>query len=60
MVNFMKLIKSFLVAPYFLGMILGGVFLGIYVLIDKIIESDKRYRLLQKVCRILQRRSRFL
>lgn len=36
MVNFMELIKSFLVAPYFLGMILGGVFLGIYVLIDKI------------------------
>jgi len=27
-VNFMELIKSFLVAPYFLGVILGGVFLG--------------------------------
>ena len=39
MVNFMELIKSFLVAPYFLGMILGGVFLGIYVLIDKIIKN---------------------
>ena len=39
MVNFMELIKSFLVAPYFLGMILGGVFLGIYVLIDKITKN---------------------
>ena len=27
MVNFVELIKSFLVTPYFLGMILGGVFL---------------------------------
>ena len=39
MVNFMELIKSFLVAPYFLGMILGGVFLGFYVLIDKSIKN---------------------
>ena len=39
MVNFMELIKSFLVTPYFLGMILVGVFLGIYVLIDKIIKN---------------------
>ena len=60
MVNFMELIKSFLVAPYFLGMILGGVFLGIYVLIDKIIKNPIKDRLLQTVCRILQRRSSFL
>ena len=39
MVNFMELIKSFLVAPYFLGVILGGVFLGIYVLIDRVIKN---------------------
>lgn len=39
MVNFMELVKSFLAVPYFLGMILGGIFLGIYVLIDKIIEN---------------------
>ena len=37
--NFMELVKSFLAVPYFLGMILGGVFLGIYVLIDKIIKN---------------------
>ena len=37
MVNFMELVKSFLAVPYFLGMI--GVFLGIYVLIDKIIKN---------------------
>lgn len=42
MVNFMELIKSFLVAPYFLGMILGGVFLGIYMLIDKIIKNPMK------------------
>lgn len=61
MVNFMELIKSFLVAPYFLGMILGGVFLGIYVLIDKIIKNPiKDIDYYKKVCRILQRRSRFL
>lgn len=39
MVSFMALVKSFLVTPYFLGVILGGVFLGIYVLIDKIIKN---------------------
>ena len=39
MVGFMELVKSFLAVPYFLGMILGGVFLGIYVLIDKIIKN---------------------
>ena len=39
MVNLMELIKSFLAVPYFLGVILGGVFLGIYVLIDKIIKN---------------------
>ena len=39
MVNLMELIKSFLAAPYFLGMILGGLFLGIYVLIDKMIKN---------------------
>lgn len=39
MVNFMELVKSFLAAPYFLGVILGGVFLGIYVLIDKMIKN---------------------
>ena len=42
MVNFMELIKSFLVAPYFLGVILGGVFLGIYMLIDKIIKNPMK------------------
>ena len=42
MVNFMELIKSFLAAPYFLGAILGGVFLGIYVLIDKIIKNPMK------------------
>ena len=42
MVNFVELIKSFLVTPYFLGMILGGVFLGIYVLIDKIIKNPMK------------------
>ena len=42
MVNFMELIKSFLVTPYFLGMILVGVFLGIYVLIDKIIKNPMK------------------
>lgn len=39
MVSSMALVKSFLVTPYFLGVILGGVFLGIYVLIDKIIKN---------------------
>ena len=39
MVNFMELVKSFLAVPYFLGMILGGIFLGIYVLVDKIIKN---------------------
>lgn len=39
MVNLMELVKSFLAVPYFLGMILGGIFLGIYVLIDKIIKN---------------------
>lgn len=39
MVNLMELVKSFLAAPYFLGVILGGVFLGIYVLIDKMIKN---------------------
>ena len=58
MLNFVELIKSFLVTPYFLGMILGGVFLGIYVLIDKIIKNPIKG--ITKVCRILQRRSRFL
>ena len=42
MVDFMKLVKSFLAAPYFLGAILGGVFLGIYVLIDKIIKNPMK------------------
>ena len=48
MVNFMELIKSFLVAPYFLGMILGGVFLGIYVLIDKIIKNPIKISIIIK------------
>ena len=39
MVSSMASVKSFLVTPYFLGVILGGVFLGIYVLIDKIIKN---------------------
>lgn len=39
MVSIMELIKSFLVVPYFLGMILGGIFLGIYVLVDKMIKN---------------------
>ena len=39
MVNLMELVKSFLVAPYFLVVILGGIFLGIYVLIDKMIKN---------------------
>lgn len=39
MVNLMELVKLFLAVPYFLGVILGGVFLGIYVLIDKIIKN---------------------
>ena len=39
MVSSMESVKSFLVTPYFLGVILGGVFLGIYVLIDKIIKN---------------------
>lgn len=42
MVDFMELVKSFLAAPYFLGAILGGVFLGIYVLIDKIIKNQMK------------------
>lgn len=42
MVDFMELVKSFLAAPYFLGAILGGVFLGIYVLIDKIIKNPMK------------------
>ena len=37
--NLIELVKSFLAAPYFLGVILGGVFLGIYVLIDKMIKN---------------------
>lgn len=37
--SIMELVKSFLAAPYFFGVILGGVFLGIYVLIDKIIKN---------------------
>lgn len=39
MVIFMELIKSFLVAPYFLGVTIGAVFLGIYVLINKIVKN---------------------
>ena len=39
MVNLMELVKSFLAVPYFLGVILDGVFLGIYVLIDNIIKN---------------------
>lgn len=39
MVSLMELVKSFLAVPYFLGVILGGVFLGIYVLIDKMIKN---------------------
>lgn len=39
MVSFMALVKSFLVTSYFLGVILGGVFLGIYVLIDRVIKN---------------------
>ena len=39
MVNFMELVKSFLAVPYFLEVILGAVFLGIYMLVDKIIKN---------------------
>ena len=39
MVSFMELVKSFLATPYFLGVLLGGIFLGIYVLVDKIIKN---------------------
>ena len=42
MVDFMELVKSFLVAPYILGVIFSGVFLGIYVLIDKIIKNPMK------------------